>query len=33
MPQNVTAQNIPIWLLLPTITPYRYPLRTAVREL
>ena len=29
MPQDTTAQNIPIWLLLGTIAPYRHPLRTA----
>jgi hypothetical protein len=29
MPQDTTAQNIPIWLLLRTIAPYQHPLRTA----
>ncbi len=32
MPQDTTAQNIPIWLLLRTIAPYRHPLRTAGRR-
>jgi hypothetical protein len=32
MPQDTTAQNIPIWLLLRTIAPYQHPLRTAARR-